>query len=117
LRARDGVVDVSFGARTGKKGRPLADFRVLARPSSLSSLVQACFSETSTLGVRVRDDRRQILRRSDVRAGDVSVKVAQRPGGVRTGKAAHDDVADKATLDSRRSARAAAEHKALENDE
>ena len=29
-----GVIDVSIGARVGKKGRPLADFRVLARPDA-----------------------------------------------------------------------------------
>jgi uncharacterized protein (TIGR00299 family) protein len=117
LRAREGVLDVSFGTRTGKKGRPMADFRILAHRASRASLVHACFGETSTLGLRVREDRRQILRRNEVRAGDVSVKVAQRPGGVRTGKAAHDDVAGNATLEARRTARAAAEQRALDDDE
>jgi len=117
LRALAGVLDVSIGARFGKKGRPLSDFRVLAKPSAVASVAHACFSETSTLGLRVHEDRRQILRRTEVRAEAVSVKVAQRPGGARTGKAAHDDVAGDATLDARRKAGASAVERALKDDE
>jgi pyridinium-3,5-bisthiocarboxylic acid mononucleotide nickel chelatase len=117
LRAREGAVDVSIASRTGKKGRPSTEFRVLAQPTAVSALIRECFKETSTLGVRVREDRRQVLRRHEVRAGDVKVKVAQRPGGARTGKAAHDDVSDAPTLDARRSARSNAEQQAVEKDE
>jgi len=67
--------------------------------------------------VRMREDRRQILRRSEVCADNVSVKVAQRPDGARTGKAAHDDVAAQSTLDARRTARATAEGRALKGRE
>jgi uncharacterized protein (TIGR00299 family) protein len=117
LRALAGVLDVSIGARFGKKGRPLSDFRVLAQPSAVASVAHACFSETSTLGLRVHEDRRQVLRRTEVRADAVSVKVAQRPGGARTGKAAHDDVAADATLEARRKAGATAVERALKEDE
>ena len=117
LRAIEGVLDVSIGTRFGKKGRPLSDFRVLVQPSHANAAMQACFTETSTLGVRVRDDRRQVLRRRDVVSGAVTVKVAERPGGSRTGKAAHDDVADNASLDARRQARATAESRALDDGE
>ena len=41
------------------------------------------------------------------------MKVAERPGGVRTGKAAHDDVASDAGLDARREARVTAERRSL----
>ena len=117
LRAIEGVLDVSIGTRFGKKGRPLSDFRVLVHPSHANAAMHACFTETSTLGVRVRDDRRQVLRRRDVVSGAVTVKVAERPGGSRTGKAAHDDVADNASLDARRQARATAESRALDDGE
>jgi len=117
LRALTGAIDVSVGTRTGKKGRPLADFRILVKPAAAAAIVHACFNETSTLGVRMREDRRQILRRSEVRADNVSVKVAQRPDGARTGKAAHDDVAAQSTLDARRTARATAEGRALKGRE
>jgi len=65
--------------------------------------------------VRVREERRQVLRRRDVRTDAVTVKVAERPGGVRTGKAAHDDVAASNGLDERRQARATAEARALKD--
>lgn len=116
LRTLEGVLDVSIGTRFGKKGRPLSDFRLLVQPSHANAAMHACFTETSTLGVRVRDDRRQVLRRRDVLSGAVTVKVAQRPGGVRTGKAAHDDIADNAGLDARRQARATAEGRALDEE-
>jgi hypothetical protein len=51
-----------------------------------------------------------------VRADAVTVKVAERPGGVRTGKAAHDDVARDGGLDARRQARATAESRALDGE-
>ena len=112
LRTEPGVVDVSVGTRHGKKGRPLAEFRLLARPEATDALVQACFSETSTLGLRWREERRRVLHRTEVAAtlggGDVSVKVALRPDGKRTAKAAHDDVAATRGLSERRARRAEA---------
>jgi uncharacterized protein (TIGR00299 family) protein len=117
LRTLAGVLDVSIGTRFGKKGRPLSDFRVLVAPAEATAVMHACFTETTTLGVRVREDRRQVLRRRDVRADAVTVKVAHRPGGARTGKAAHDDVAGSAGLDARRQARATAETRALDGEE
>ena len=115
LRALRGVLDVSMGTRFGKKGRPVSDFRVLVHASDATAVTHACFTETSTLGVRVREERRQVLRRRDVRTDAVTVKVVERPGGVRTGKAAHDDVAASNGLDERRQARATAEARALKD--
>lgn len=121
LREGPGVIDVSIGSRLGKKGRPVADFRVLAQPPSVEAVVRACFAETSTLGLRVRDERRRILARAEV-APTVDgtrrrVKVATRPDGERTAKTAHDDVAASGGLAARRRARAAAEHVALGTDD
>lgn len=121
LRAEPGVIDASIGARSGKKGRPIADFRLLVQPHALDAVAQACFVETSTLGLRVRDERRRILSRAEVDAAiggaTMSVKIAQRPGGERTAKAAHDDVAATPGLAQRRRTRAAGERHALEDDE
>jgi uncharacterized protein (DUF111 family) len=118
LRATTGVVDVSIGARAGKKGRPLADFRLLAQPAAVDAIVAACFTETSTLGLRVREERRRRLPRQEtdaqVTGAAMQVKVAARPGGARTAKAAHDAVAGTPGLAERRRARAAAERRALE---
>jgi uncharacterized protein (TIGR00299 family) protein len=121
LRALPGVVDASLGARLGKKGRPVTEFRVLAKPPAADSIAQGCFTETSTLGLRVREERRHVLRRTEVvaRLGNdaVNVKLAQRPGGVRTGKAAHDDVVAGSGLDARRKSGASAVQRALDEGE
>ena len=121
LRAEPGVIDVSLGSRLGKKGRPLTDFRVMAQPQAVDAIAQACFSETSTLGLRVREERRQLLARTEVATvvdgAPLQVKIATRPGGERTAKAAHDDAASAQGLAARRRARAVAEHAALREDD
>jgi pyridinium-3,5-bisthiocarboxylic acid mononucleotide nickel chelatase len=119
LRATPGAIDVSVGTRHGKKGRPLADFRLLVRTPAADAVAQACFTETSTLGLRWRDERRRVLKRAEVAATvdgvAVDVKVAQRPGGERTAKAAQDDVAATRGLGERRHARAVAAQRALKD--
>jgi len=121
LRTESGVVDVSVGTRHGKKGRPLADFRVLAQPHAVDAIAQVCFAETSTLGLRVREERRRVLRRTEVSVpvggGAVRVKIAERPGGERTAKAAQDDVASARGQGERRRTRAAAVDRALKGDD
>ncbi len=119
LRAVAGVRDVSLGARAGKKGRPVTDFRLLAAPGAVETALAACFGETSTLGVRLREERRRILRRDEVAVGTppLAVKRAQRPRGEVTAKAAHDDVRDGGSLADRREARATAERRALDDDQ
>jgi uncharacterized protein (DUF111 family) len=121
LRARPGVVDVTLGSRLGKKGRVAADFRLLVAPEALDGVVAACFTETSTLGLRVREERRRILPRQEMAAsiegGERRVKVAERPDGGRTAKAAHDEVANASGLDTRRRERRSAESQVLDPDE
>ena len=121
LRATAGVIDVSVGTRAGKKGRTLSDFRLLVAPPAVEDVVRACFAQTSTLGVRVGEVRRHVLRRAEVEAAiegaTVGVKLAQRPDGARTAKAEHDEVAEATSLARRRAVRARAERAALEGDE
>lgn len=118
LRALPGTIDVSLGTRMGKKGRPVTEMRLLVQPAATPAVVQACFAQTATLGLRVRDEHRHVLRRTDVHASvggrDVAVKLAHRPGGETTAKAAHDDTADGATLEARRALRAMAAHDAID---
>jgi len=121
LRLEPGVIDVSVGTRYGKKGRPLAEFRLLAKPHTAEAVAQACFTETSTLGLRLREDRRRVLRRTEVTAtvdgAKMSVKVAERPGGKRSAKAAQDDVAATRGLAERRRRRSAAVERSAEGRE
>jgi uncharacterized protein (DUF111 family) len=121
LRASHGVIDVSIGSRLGKKGRPVADFRVMAQPGAADAVARACFAETSTLGLRIRDEGRCLLARADVAplvdGAALRVKVATRPDGQQTAKTAHDDVATSGGLAARRRTRAAAERVALAGDD
>jgi pyridinium-3,5-bisthiocarboxylic acid mononucleotide nickel chelatase len=121
LRAEHGVIDVTIGNRVGKKGRPVADFRLLAAPAAAEEVVRACFLETSTLGLRVRDERRRLVARAEVATAvdgsALRVKVAERPDGRRTAKTAHDDVAAAPGLATRRRVRAAGESRALGGDD
>lgn len=64
LRALEGVLDASIGNRQGKKGRPVADFRLLIVPEALETVSRACFIETSTIGMRWHREQRYCLERS-----------------------------------------------------
>jgi len=117
IRAGSGVIDVSVGSRIGKKSRPISSFRVLATVPSSRAVAELCFLETSTLGLRIRNDQRLILpRRSSVTSVDdtaIGVKVVRRPDGVQTGKAEHDAVAALSSLEQRRRLRQRSEQKVL----
>jgi uncharacterized protein (DUF111 family) len=68
-----------------KKGRPGQWLVVIAEPERAESLARLLLAETSTLGVRVREDLRYELERRPVEAetpfGRVLLKVASLPGG------------------------------------
>lgn len=97
LRAADGVLDVVQTPVFGKKGRMAASVRVLARPAARERLIERCFAETATLGVRWQAVRRAALEReeavADVAGEAVRIKRAHRAGGEVTVKAEMDDVA------------------------
>jgi uncharacterized protein (TIGR00299 family) protein len=117
LRQLAGVVDVSIGQRSGKKGRPMHAFHLLVQPDRTEAAVERCFLETSTIGLRVREERRVKLPRELQRSqhGDVEVgiKTVQRPGVRTTAKAESDDLAGD-SLDARRRLKQRAEQAALE---
>jgi uncharacterized protein (TIGR00299 family) protein len=89
LRALDGVLDVVQSPAFGKKGRITAQIQVLARADAREAAIAACFAETTTLGLRWEMSRRAILARQQADG----VKLATRPGGVKTAKAEIDEVA------------------------
>jgi uncharacterized protein (DUF111 family) len=96
VRGLPGVLDVTQRAAMGKKGRMTIEVRVLCTPESVERTVEACFAETTTLGIRRRLDERTILRRT-VRESEevrgVRVKTATRPDGHPTSKVDIDDLA------------------------
>ncbi len=97
LRACDGVLDVVQSPVFGKKGRMAAQVQVLAAPHELAAIVNACFTETATLGVRHQLVARSVLARSEATVAaaagaQVRVKLARRPDGALSAKAESDDV-------------------------
>jgi hypothetical protein len=82
----EGALDV-FGVPVQmKKSRPGMVLTVLCRPEDAANFTQFLFTETSTLGVRRREERRQVLTRKWVTVttewGDVRLKIASMNGTV-----------------------------------
>lgn len=96
LRAIPGVHDALQMAAWGKKGRMAAHIQVLARPDALEAAVEACFRETTTIGLRTHMvEGRALTRRMHTVLVDgepLRVKTVERPGG-RSGKTEADDLA------------------------
>lgn len=82
----DGALDV-FGVPVQmKKSRPGTLLTVLCKPADADKLAQIIFTETTTLGVRRRDEVRQTLARRWVNVrtewGEVRIKIASMNGTV-----------------------------------
>ena len=95
LRQLAGVRDLVVLSALGKKGRPVHAFRLLLRFDDQASVAAACFTETSTIGLRWRQERRMVLARElgTAKAPNVRVKTAIRPAGD-SRKAESDDLAE-----------------------
>jgi hypothetical protein len=82
----DGALEVFGTPAQMKKSRPGMVLSVLARPEDSSRLAKLVFSETTTLGIRMRQERRQTLARRTVTVptpwGDVRMKVANLNGSI-----------------------------------
>lgn len=95
VRALPFIHDVVQIAAFGKKNRMCAHVQILVRPDALDAAIEACFRETTTIGLRLHTVRGMALPRQarTVQIDDhpMRVKLVERPGGV-TGKAESDDV-------------------------
>jgi hypothetical protein len=95
LRAHPAVIDVLQMPAFGKKGRMTAHIQVLAQPEGVEQVIEACFSETATLGLRTQFVERRVLPRRhetvEVDGRRLRVKVAERPGSP-TVKVESDDL-------------------------
>lgn len=82
----EGVLDVFGMPVQMKKNRPGTLLTVLCKPEDASKVTQLIFTETTTLGVRRRDEVRQTLARrwENVRTqwGEVRIKIASMNGTV-----------------------------------
>ena len=97
LRELDGVLDASSHAMHGKKGRLAVHVRLLARIAAVETVIESCFRETTTLGVRWHEVSRTALARTAatvmVDGRPVRVKSARRPGDILTSKVELADLA------------------------
>ena len=116
LRARDGVLDVVQTPAFGKKGRMMMSVRVLCRSESLSPVIDACFTETTTIGLRWGRTMRSVLPRR-MADGDIPVKLVTRPDGQRTAKADIDGVTTQSGQTTRAAERQQAVSDAIKDDE
>ena len=82
----EGALDVFSTPVQMKKGRPGTLLTVLARSEDASRLARLVFGETTTLGIRMRQERRQTLVRRSVSVqtpwGEVRMKVANLNGSI-----------------------------------
>lgn len=91
IRDDDGVLDVMQVPAFGKKGRMMSAIQILVRPDAVELVSALCFRHTTTLGLRMRVEDREILpRHTVITSGGARVKVAHRPGGS-TAKTEIDD--------------------------
>lgn len=116
LRALAGVIDVVQIPFVGKYGRLGTLVRILAEPAHVRAVGEGCLRETTTLGLRLQHQDRIVVKRRDVTvAGDINVKIAQRPDGA-TAKAQLSDIAADADHARRERIRHEAEAAALAAD-
>ncbi len=98
IRAHEDVIDVQQLTSFGKKNRVNARIEVLCDHDALEDVARACFSETTTIGLRWRTEHRMILPRKDeaivTPAGTVRAKKCVRPGNRHTLKPEMDDIAN-----------------------
>ena len=84
LAMAKGALDVMVAPVMMTKGRPGSLLTVLCRPADAAVFEALLLRETSTLGIRVREERRVVLERRLVKVttafGDIRVKVGERGG-------------------------------------
>jgi len=80
----EGALDVMLTPVIMKKGRPGTLLTVLCNPSESAALQELILRETSTLGIRIREDRRACLERShrtvDTAFGKIRMKIGSIAG-------------------------------------
>ncbi len=92
-----GALDVFYAAVQMKKNRPGTLVTVIARPEDRQRLSAILFSETTTIGVRYREMRRERLERElrtiPTAVGPIRVKIASRDGTVLNASPEFEDCA------------------------
>ena len=115
LRARADIHDVLTMPAFGKKNRMAMHVQVLASAEAEEAVVAACFTQTTTIGLRTQIVAARALPRRvasiETATGAIRVKLVERPGGT-TAKAELDDLAPAETHATRARLRREAEESA-----
>ncbi|MCI0390883.1 MAG: nickel pincer cofactor biosynthesis protein LarC [Acidobacteria bacterium] len=81
----EGALDIFYTPVQMKKNRPGVLLTMLCKPEDRAKMCDIVFRETTTIGVRYRDEHREILRREQVRVetpyGPINIKVARAQDG------------------------------------
>jgi uncharacterized protein (TIGR00299 family) protein len=97
-----GALDVMLTPVIMKKGRPGTLLTILCNPEDSPAMENFILSETSTLGVRIRQDRRSCLDRSHTTVvtpyGDIRMKIGSRSGKTLNAAPEFEDCRAAATL-------------------
>jgi len=97
LRALPEVIDIIQIPVLAKKNRFASQIQILTQPQALEQVLEQCFAQTSTLGIRWQISQRKILPRTlssrELAGHTIHVKQAWRPDGSVTRKAEMDDIA------------------------
>ena len=92
-----GALDVFYAPVQMKKNRPGTLVTVIARPSDREKLAALLFAETTTIGVRYQEVRRECLEREfcavETPVGAIRFKIARRDGRVLNASPEFDDCA------------------------
>jgi uncharacterized protein (TIGR00299 family) protein len=95
LRSHPSVLDVLQTPAFGKKGRMTMHIQLLADVADMEAVFDACFSETTTIGLRFQIMQRRKLARAsttvEAAGRQMRVKIAERPGR-KTAKVEADDL-------------------------
>ena len=93
---REGALEVFMTNIQMKKNRPGIKLTILTDPSFKDRILKVVFSETTTIGIRVRREERKILERQSVtyntKYGEISVKVTMLDGEAINKKAEYEDL-------------------------
>lgn len=102
LREYKGVVDVVVQSARGKKNRAVELIRILVSPDHFEKVIEYCFLQTTTIGLRYRFETRRFLKRKLYELDGEAVKSVERPDGIQSIKIEHDQLTSLSTLHERR---------------
>jgi uncharacterized protein (DUF111 family) len=109
LRQQHGVLDVNSVTVRGKKNRPMERVQLIVTICELDAVNLACFTYTSTIGLRWRIESRACLTRENELTDHGRIKTVIRPANCRSRKIEHDDLNSLLPLSEQRRAKYHAE--------